>query len=171
MKILVRPETEQDFQIIHEIEVAAFGRPEEAELVKALREGKLLQEGMSLLAWWKDYPVAHVLFCPVQAESSGKKLLAVSLGPIAVLPEFQKRGIASALIKNGLGWMRLKGFEVVTVLGEKSYYERFGFSQKLGSYFDSVYAGEHFMALELKEGTIAATDKWKLIYPREFDTV
>lgn len=171
MKILVRPETAQDLQIIQAIEEAAFGRPEEAKLVKALRDAKLLQEGMSLLAWWKDYPVAHILFCPLEVEPSEPKLSVASMGPVAVLPEFQKRGIGSALIKNGIGWMRLKGFEAVTVLGEKSYYERFGFSQKLGSRFDSAYAGEHFMALELKEGSLSAAKKWKLSYPKQFEAI
>ncbi len=171
MKLLICPESEQDYSIIHAIEEAAFGRQDEALLVKALREAQLLQEGMSLVAWWKDYPIAHLLFCSLQVEVNGQKLLAVSLGPVAVVPEFQKRGVGSQLIQKGLAWMCVKGFEAVTVLGEPAYYQRFGFSQELGRHFDSPYAGEHFMALELQENKISQAEKWKVVYPKAFEGV
>lgn len=171
MNVLIRPESDQDYEIIHAIETSAFGREDEALLVKKLRENKVITPLMSLLAWWKDYPVGHLLFCPLQIRNAEKQIKGVSLGPVAVLPEFQRRGFATTLIRKGIAVMTQQGFEVLTVLGDRKFYERFGFSQRLGEQFDSLYAGEHFMALELKEKVLNSAEKWKVIYPKEFEEI
>jgi len=51
----------------------------------------------------------------------------MGLGPLAVLPDSQRRGIGSALIKAGLEMLRQRACPFLIVLGHPTYYPRFGF--------------------------------------------
>jgi len=95
--------------------VRAFGQPAEAELVGALRERG--QITLSLVAVQEGRIVGHILFSPVTIESDNETYPAVGLEPMAVLPELQRQGIGSLLIKAGLEECRQVGHERVVVLG------------------------------------------------------
>jgi putative acetyltransferase len=83
-------------------------------------------------------------------------VMVVGLGPVAVLPEFQGRGTGSSLIRRGLEECKRAGYEIAVVLGSDLYYPRFGFSRASDYGLDNEYgAGEHFMAVELREGALA----------------
>ena len=78
---------------------------------------------------------------------------ALALAPMAVLPELQRQGIGSALVKKGLEACRQQGHRVVVVLGHAHFYPRFGFSPKLAAHLESPFSGsDSFMALELVPG-------------------
>ncbi|MBV8055585.1 MAG: N-acetyltransferase, partial [Deltaproteobacteria bacterium] len=89
------------------------------------------------------------------------------LAPIAVHPGFQRQGIGSALIRNGLELARRGGWEAVFVLGDVGYYGRFGFSVEAAKGYISPYSGEHFMMLPLGLRTIPATGR--LVYAAPFE--
>ena len=76
---------------------------------------------------------------------------------MAVLPEYQKRGIGSRLVIQGLEESRKQGYDLVVVLGHKNYYSRFGFKRAsvygLGNEYN---VDENFMVLELREGALNA---------------
>jgi predicted N-acetyltransferase YhbS len=74
---------------------------------------------------------------------------ALGLGPVAVLPDCRRRGIAAALVREGLKRATYDGWAGVFVLGDPNYYRRFGFESKHADGFESAYAGPHFMALPL----------------------
>ena len=80
----------------------------------------------------------------------------ISLAPVAVLPDRQRKGTARALI--GAGHLRLKtlGEKIVFVLGDPDYYKRFGFSHELAKTFDCVYQGDYLQALRLSPDAPAA---------------
>ena len=71
--------------------------------------------------------VGHVAFSPVALGDDSQGSASI-LAPLAVAPEFQKRGMGSALVQHGLEWMRRGGLDLVFVYGDPNYYERFGFS-------------------------------------------
>ncbi|MCX5916292.1 MAG: N-acetyltransferase, partial [Deltaproteobacteria bacterium] len=105
---------------------------------------------VSLVAEVKGQMVGHILFSPLTVQGADD-LKAVGLGPMAVIPEHQRRGIGSILIKQGLEDCRRAGIQAVVVLGHPEYYPRFGFrrasSWGLRCEFDAP--DEAFMALEL----------------------
>ncbi len=103
---------------------AAFGTSAEADLVDLLRRkaGKLV----SLVAEVDDTVVGHVLFSPVSL-SAHDNLNIMGLGPMAVAPDHQGKGIGSALVREGLEQCKQLGCQAVVVLGHAEYYPRFGF--------------------------------------------
>jgi len=124
MRITVRPERLEDADDVRRAHELAFGRGNEATLVDALR-GSV--DALSLVAVVGDHVVDHVLFTSVRIEGSDRATVAVGLGPMAVLPEHQRRGVGSALMRAGLDACRRLGHAVVVVLGHPAYYQRFGF--------------------------------------------
>lgn len=126
---LVRAERPGDSNAIHDVIEAAFAGAThasgtEAAIVAALRAAGVLS--LSLVAEEKGKIVGHVAFSPVAVEDGAVGWFG--LGPVAVRPDRQRRGIGDALIAEGLG--RLKAAEAAgcVVLGDPAYYGRFGFS-------------------------------------------
>ena len=148
MNVSVRPEAEGDAASIHRLHAAAFPTDAEARLVDSLRgAGKAV---VSLVGVSGESVVGHVLFSPV---SPGRGL---GLAPIAVLPEFQKRGIGAALIEEGIETCRKAQFGFLVVLGAPGYYTRFGFRRALDLGLENEYgARDEFMVLELRPGGLA----------------
>ena len=74
---------------------------------------------------------------------------------MSVLPEFQKTGIGSQLVRHGLAACQRAGCDVVVVLGHVQYYPRFGFSRAKDHGLENEYQAEDaFMVLELKKGVL-----------------
>jgi len=126
--MIIRPERLADTAAIRQVVATAFqdsphSNGREADIVDALRAGGALT--VSLVAEEADSVVGHIAFSPVaiDAESSGW----FGLGPVAVLPHRRRRGIAEALIKQGLAQIKELGARGCVVLGEPAFYGRFGF--------------------------------------------
>jgi putative acetyltransferase len=81
---------------------------------------------------------------------------ALSLAPLAVLPQWQRQGIGSRLVQEGLRSAEQLRIDVIIVLGDPDYYQRFGFSAGLAANLQSLYSGPTFMALEMYPGVLAA---------------
>lgn len=91
MTVTIREERPEDIAAIRLVNDKAFGQPQEGQLVEALRKnGGVL---LSLVAVEDGRVVGHVLYSPVSIESGGKEIVGVGLGPMAVLPKFQRQGI------------------------------------------------------------------------------
>jgi putative acetyltransferase len=124
-KIKVRFEELGDYWEIDLVNEQAFGRRNEAVLVGRLREE--VPRLISLIATIEKQVVGHILFSPVTVEGETAVYHSIALGPMAVLPNFQKQGVGSALIQAGLMACRAAGETAVFVLGHPTYYPRFGF--------------------------------------------
>lgn len=117
----VRAEGPDDVDAIHAVLTAAFGRPDEADLVRALRADPAWTFG--LVADDAGTITGHIAFTRVLIDQTP----ALALAPLAVRPEDQGRGIGSALVRAGLDGARSTGTSAVIVLGDPGYYGRFGF--------------------------------------------
>jgi putative acetyltransferase len=154
----VRSEMPEDVPEIRRINELAFGSPAEADLVESLRvRGKVTH---SLVAVEDNRVVGHLLISPVTIGAGGPtggSFSALGLGPVAVLPEHQRRGLGSAMIRTALDLCCQGGHDCVVVLGHAEYYPRFGFvpASRFGLQCTYNVPDEVFMALELQDGALA----------------
>jgi len=160
---MIRHARPSDQAAIYEVEAAAFGRPDEAELVQRLRaDGDVIFE---LVAEADGEIAGHILFSRLWAD---RVELFAALAPMAVRPDLQGRGVGSRLVRAGLEACREFGAHGVLVLGHLDYYPRFGFSHAAAAKVVSPYsASPAFMALALEE---AAFDQpLTVAYPAAFE--
>jgi putative acetyltransferase len=151
----VRFETPDDAAGVRTVVELAFGRPEEADLVDALRKNSPFT--LSLVAIDDARVVGHILFSPVTVVSADSSFEAIGLAPMAVLPERQNEGIGAALVRAGLDECRQRGETIVFVLGHPDYYPRFGFrpTRPFGIGCEYDVPEEVFMVAELEPGALA----------------
>jgi putative acetyltransferase len=153
--LIVRAEETEDRPAVRHVNELAFAGKGEADLVEALSENAPAR--VSLVAEEGGRVVGHILFSPVTVESGGGDWEAMGLGPMAVLPERQGRGVGSALVREGLQECLRLGRDVVFVLGHADYYPRFGFrpAGPLGIGCEFPAPEENFMVAELSPGALA----------------
>ncbi|MHA7899380.1 MAG: GNAT family N-acetyltransferase [Henriciella sp.] len=158
-QLWIRPATPDDAETITALTDAAFGTPEEAQII-----AQLAQDGDSLasLVAHNDRDIlGHIQFFKVWVDGED---IACGLGPVSAHPEVQGRGIGAGLIRFGLTLMEGAGRSHCFLLGHKEYYPRFGFSAELAAQFESPWSGPHFMAKQLNAGP----ESGKLTYPAAF---
>jgi putative acetyltransferase len=148
--IIVRAETAADVPAVYRVNELAFGRPEEANLVDALRASA--RPFISLVAVSGEQVVGHIFFSPVTLEAETAACVILGLAPLAVLPEYQRRGIGAQLVRVGLKECQRRGCDVVVVLGHPAYYPRFGFvpASRKGLRCEYPVPDEVFMVAELR---------------------
>jgi putative acetyltransferase len=167
MNHLIRPEATADHDAIGHVNSLAFGQDAEARLVDALRDGGYVRA--SLVAEQGGQVVGHILFSDLPIVTEAGAVPALALAPMAVLPEFQKQGIRSTLVRRGLEECRQQGHKIVVVVGHPNFYPRFGFSSKLASALASPFGGgDSWMALELVPGALAGV-AGRVEYPPPFE--
>ena len=146
-KIAIRNETNADVAAIHEITVAAFKTLEisnhtEQFIIEALRAAKAL--AISLVAELDDRVIGHIAFSPVTISDGTRNWYG--LGPVSVLPEYQRNGIGKALIKAGLSRLKDLNAQGCCLVGHPEYYRKFGFKNTSGLVHEGI-PPEVFFAL------------------------
>lgn len=126
--MLIRNEIPSDIQAISEITIAAFNTLEisqhtEQFVINALRNAGVLI--ISLVAEIDGKIAGHIAFSPITISDGTKDWFG--LGPVSVLPEYQKKGIGKALIIEGLDRLKKIGAKGCALVGHPDYYPRFGF--------------------------------------------
>lgn len=125
-----RPGDPADVAAVRAVSAAAFPSDAEAHLLDALRADGDLDPARSLVAEVDRIVVGHALLTAVVLERPDDTRDAdriVALGPVAVVPEWQNRGIGGALVRAALEQAEREGTAAVVLLGHPSYYPRFGF--------------------------------------------
>lgn len=145
--LIIRDETDADVSAITEVTIAAFKTLEissktEQYIVEALRAAKALT--VSLVAEVDGRVVGHIAFSPVTISDGSQDWHG--LGPVSVLPDYQRQGIGSMLIREGL--VRLKPLKAqgCCLVGHPGYYQKFGFKNVPGLGLEGV-PPEVFFAL------------------------
>jgi putative acetyltransferase len=126
-EIVVRPERAEDIPAITVVNERAFGRREEGDIVDRLRESD--SEFLSLVAEEDGAVTGAILFTPAVIDLPAGRIGGMLLGPLAVLPEHQRQGVGSALMRHGLELLRERGCLFVVLVGHAEYYPRFGFER------------------------------------------
>jgi putative acetyltransferase len=147
--MLIREATSEDRAEIHAVVAAAFGQPDEADLVDALRaDGDVVVE---LVAEADRFIVGHLLFSPLITDT-GRRFAA--LAPLSVSPDRQKDGVGTALMQVGHELCRKAGIEAVIVLGHPDYYPRVGYSAQAARTVTAPFSGPSYMGLALVSGAL-----------------
>ena len=133
--MIVRPEAAADREVAIDVERAAFGEPVEAGIVEAVRD---LEGSFALVAEDDGHVVGHVQMS--RAWVGETEVLA--LGPIGVIPDRQRRGIGSALVRAALAEAAERSEAAVILLGSPAYYGRFGFQPAAPHGLANPFAGE-----------------------------
>ena len=167
MDLTIRDERPTDCGGIFRVNREAFGRDAEAKLVDAVRAGGYCR--VSLVAEVDGQVVGHVLFSQLPIRTQAGVVGSLSLAPMAVIPGWQRKGIGSALVREGLRVARERSHESVVVLGHAEFYPRFGFSAAIAKRLASPFpdAGAHWMASELVPGALAGVSG-NVEYPPPF---
>jgi putative acetyltransferase len=127
-EMILRKETVADIDAITEVTIAAFknhpiSNHTEQFIINALRDADALT--LSLVAEIEGRVVGHIAFSPVIISDGTKGWYG--LGPVSVLPEYQKQGIGKSLINEGLSLLKELGGQGCALVGDPNYYKRFGF--------------------------------------------
>ena len=149
--MILRKETTADFDAITEVTIAAFknlavSNQTEQYIINALRDANALT--LSLVAEIDGRIVGHIAFSPVIISDGTKDWYG--LGPVSVLPEYQKQGIGKSLVNKGLALLKELRGQGCALVGDPNYYKQFGFR----NYPELVHEGipqEFFVALPFSE--------------------
>src|SRR5262249_1270368 len=164
----IREERPEDVAEIRELNRRAFGQDDEGKIIDALRlnGGSLL----SLVATLNGEIVGHIIYTPLLAVD--QPIRGAALGPMAVLPEHQRKGIGSKLIETGNRKLKEIGYAFIVVVGHAEYYPRFGFrpASWFGMKCEWDVPDEVFMCLAFDE-TKMGSSVGLARYRPEFSTV
>jgi putative acetyltransferase len=146
-KIVIRSERDSDISAIAEVTATAFETLEisnhtEQFIIEQLRAAGALR--LSLVAELDGQMVGHVAFSPVSISDGTANWYG--LGPVSVLPAFQREGIGKALIREGLSRLKEMGAGGCCLVGHPDYYIKFGFQNVPGLVLEGV-PPEVFFAL------------------------
>lgn len=160
----IRSERPGDAANVRALLDAAFGGDTESSVVERLRaDGDLV---LSLVAENAHGIAGYAGFPRLVLRLDERNVPVVGLAPVGVSPPLQRNGIGGALIRNGLARLRDRAERLVFVLGDPTYYRRFGFTVMDG--FVSRYAGPYFQALMLAPD---APKAGRVSYPGAFDSL
>ena len=171
--IQIRPEKPEDIEIIDALTRLAFQSEDEVTVIATIRASDFFISELSLVAVEDNRVVGHILFSPITIESSedSKSVEALTLAPMAVLPECQKRRIGTLLVQHGLEVCTKLGYTIVVVVGHPEYYPRFGFRPARDYGIEAPFdvPDEAFMVLELVPGALEHV-RGMLKYSPAFDS-
>lgn len=163
---IIRAETPADVDAIRDVTVSAFrtldvSNHTEQFIIDALRAAGALT--LSLVAEVDGRVVGHIAFSPVTVSDGTESWYG--LGPVSVLPEYQRQGIGRALIEEGLSRLKGQGAGGVCLVGHPDYYRKFGFRNAPGFVHEEV-PPEFFFALpfdgHIPQGTVAFHEAFKV---------
>lgn len=126
--VLVRREGPQDRDAVEVVHTAAFGgsglaEVPEARLVRELRRDGDVPPATALVAVVGERVVGHVVCSRGHVQDRG----LLGLGPLGVLPDYQRRGVGSALMHAVVAAADALDEPAVVLLGDPAFYGRFGF--------------------------------------------
>jgi putative acetyltransferase len=127
--IVIRNETDADVGAISDVTVAAFKTLEishhtEQFVITALRAAGALT--LSLVAEVDGRVIGHIAFSPVTISDGTRNWYG--LGPVSVLPAYQRQGVGKALIREGLSRLKANHAQGCCLVGHPDYYRKFGFT-------------------------------------------
>lgn len=174
MNINIREERPEDYLSIFDLIEKAFrdekySDHQEQFLVERLRKSVAFVPGLSLVAEVENNLVGHILLTEIEIKTPEDGIKSLALAPVAVLPEFQGKGIGGKLIEAAHERARDLGYESIILLGHEKYYPRFGYrlADEFGISLPFDVPKENCMAIELQPNALKKI-QGEVVYPKEF---
>lgn len=171
--LVIRTESPDDVEAIQQVVVAAFGSEAEARLVDRIRASPEYVPEMALVAEADGEIVGHVMVSYAVIRNDSDRRICM-LSPLAVVPEFQRTGIGSALVRAALAAAEAQGEPMVILEGSPEYYGRLGFEHSV-KYGIEIHLPDwappeaaqvmRLMAFDRNDPTLRGT----VVYPAAFD--
>ncbi|WP_159800767.1 GNAT family N-acetyltransferase [Flavobacterium sp. MK4S-17] len=155
MNITTRPEEYSDFDQIRLLNILAFDRADEADLIDRIRNENEYLPALSFVALHNSKIIGHIMLSKITIGEHFEGLAA--LAPMAVLPDFQNKGIGSLLVDHAVSEAEKIGLSAIVVLGHPNFYPRFGFGKASLKGITCPYAGvpnEAFLVKELYDNSL-----------------
>lgn len=166
----IRKETKNDYEQVYNVIKTAFETAEhsdgnEHDLVVALRKSDNFIPDLSLVAVEDNKIVGYILFTKIKIGEYEE----ITLAPLAVLPQYQRKGIGRKLIENGHKIAKKLGYHYSIVLGSEKYYSKFNYVPAIQYRIKSPFEvqNENFMATKLNDADIKIEGTVK--YAKEFE--
>ncbi len=154
----IRAEQPADYPTVFKVHELAFDRPDEGHLIDKIRASDKYIPELSVVAVSDGQILGHVIFSKICIDATaGPTKEVLALAPLAVRPEYQSKGVGSALCRYGLDKARELGWDAIIVLGSPTYYPRFGFEPASEFGVESPFPlndPNAFMVLELRENSL-----------------
>jgi predicted N-acetyltransferase YhbS len=135
----------------------AMGTGRTKKSSEKLRRGRVPAEGLALVARDRSgHVIGTVRLWNIEAgvDRETHSVDALLLGPLAVDPAHEGRGIGSVLMRAAIMEAKKHGHGAIMLVGDASYYERFGFFADKARHLimPGPFERSRFLALELKDG-------------------
>lgn len=156
----IRSDTPADVKDLDAVNDTAFGETAQSQIIRELRiSGDALWSKLGMI---DERIIAHVQIYQIHVNGAP---IGIGLGPVSVLPEFQKQGYGSALIRACLAEVDISKHQLAFVLGHVDYYPRFGFRSDIGAKYISPWPRPAFMGMRLsKDAPLTGTLKFPQAY-------
>jgi putative acetyltransferase len=174
LDVSIRPEQPADHDAIHQVVGRAFDDESTAELVRLIRASANYVPSFALVAETVDLGVVgHIMLSRLDLDDGTRARRVLTLSPVSVLPEVQRRGVGSALILDALDRAERAGEPLIVLEGSPAYYPRFGFEPAVDHgvriHLPSWAPPEAAMVRRLSRYTPAL--RGTVVYPAAFDGV
>lgn len=175
MDVNIRSEVEHDFNIVFDVIKNAFENEEYSDhkehyLVERLRNSDAFIPELSIVAEVGGEIVGYILLTKIKILSKDRNShISLGLAPVAVLQNFQGKGIGGMLIETAHKKAKELGFSSVILLGHENYYPRFGYklTKEFGIKLPFDVPDANCMAIELHENSLQNING-VVQYPKEF---
>jgi putative acetyltransferase len=163
----IRCESSADYAAIAEVNILAFGQENEARMIEEIRCSQGYIPELSLVAEVDGTIVGHILFSYIDLIDQ-ESLKVLALAPLAVIPQFQRRGIGSALVQARLEKANAIKEALVIVLGYPHFYTRFGFQPSVNYKITSHFQVPEDVFMVKPLPSYQEKYQGKVIYPPTF---
>lgn len=128
MTLVLTPLAKADPGEVETLLDAAFGTDRHGRTAYRLREGAVALAELSFAAWDDERLVGTLQSWPIALRTAGGIEQLVMVGPVAVQPDVQNKGIGTALMEELISAADSSGASALMMIGDPDYYERFGFT-------------------------------------------
>ncbi len=170
----IRQELEQDHKQVFDLVQKAFEKEvfsdhKEHFLVERIRHSAHFIPELSIVAELNGIIAGYILLSTIKIKNDLSAQEALALAPVAVLPDYHRKGIGTALIQYAHQKARALKFDVIIVLGHESYYPKFGYkmARQFGIKLPFDVPDENCMLIELTDGALAKVSG-TVEYPQVF---
>ncbi|MFD0675574.1 MULTISPECIES: GNAT family N-acetyltransferase [unclassified Paenibacillus] len=173
--MIIRTETKDDYSQVYELNDKAFGnRDNESKLIEQIRLSEQFIPELSIVAEADKQIIGHILLSRAkvvdQVNDQLKEYDVIVLAPIAVSPDYQKQGVGTQLMMEGMKRTKQLNYSIILLIGHPAYYPKFGFKPARNYGIELTQfkvSDEVFMVCELIEGQLKHC-QGELQYPNSF---